>query len=764
MTTPSGILSYTLPLLSSRYEEGDARPSLLGSRSPQTIIKNPSTGNLITGWKWDDRVWTDDTTENNAEVVPFNWDPTTSGIPTDYFQTGIGNGTDLNLDGVELVEASGLINGEIENQWCPLLNHGYYYEYENQKYLFSDDSVIVYPSLAGVVPAQARNLILLSSYPKLGVPIVARQLQWIESEDLYEDYLVLEKKTYFTGQKQLDGTRLSTWDGSNILYSNIDQTKDEFVLLGEDLIFTKQYVSHIAETAASGIQSHQIVHSSFAPIDSTAALVVSSTNPITHIVTSWTVVSEGETLSGNQVAVDYDLGLFTFGNSDGSGTVVPLGNSILLSYYKTLRVEYESTGTEDSILGIETNINPIYRTSNEGFVTLKDAEEYPYSIVLSSNLPVLPSGLSGPLYLGSPLARLIATVKDKNGNTLEGEFVTFGVTSSPFLGTFGGAALDETIEVPTDANGEAIAPYIPPQSINDLSEYIDYYGFAQSGVNTVLSTSSLSIQGNLADVRLYEIFLDDPIQGYLNTAIAEDAPTQLATFYNTYLSTSNITGGTANSAWEDYFRMAWNLARPLLFTGQEGQGRRQLVAVTSTNYLNPDGAFQPPAFGPIVPLEVWQKGPTNCNIKFPGNLPIPSGSLLPEPSGSPIPGPSGSLWGYMVEAPANITFQAAVYSSKLDKVLLSNELTLRIQAPPYMDGTTILATLSNSDIAEISSALVAHVTASGTGGTIPFGWRLPSSNVTVAGALNGVTFIDINSPLVGDPFTPVDIPGSGCWY
>jgi hypothetical protein len=657
------------------------------------------------------------------------------------------------------VKASGLLSGDIENQWCPLVNHGYYYEYEDQRYLFSDDSKIVYPSRLGVVPATSFNKIVLSSFPKLGIPIVARQLEWNETTGAYDDYLVLEKKTYFTGQKQLDGSRLSTWDGTNILWSNVDQTKNEFILLNDILYFNKQYVTAVTETASSGIQTHQIIHSSFAPIDSTSAITVATVNPNTLVSTSWTVEAEGSTLVGNEVAVDRDLGLFTFGNFDGSGNTIPSGHLINLSYYKTLQVEYEPAETGNTILGIETNINPIYRTSSKGFVTLKDTEEDPYTIVLSTNLPKISGNTYGPLYLGNPLTRLIATVEDKNGDTLEGELVTFGVTSVPFLGTFGGAALDETIEIPTGPTGQAIAPFIPPHSINDLSEYVDYAHFAISGVNTVLSTETLNIQSSLADIRLYEVFLDDPIQGYLNTAIAEDAATQLTDFYTKYLSSGSITGATATKAWEDYFRMTWNLARPMLFTGQEGQGRRQLVATTSTNYLNPSRAYQPPAVGPLVPLSVDNFSPTVNNITFPGKLPIPAGSA---PAGMYTP--SGIIWGYMVEAPTSITFQAAVYSSKLDKVLLSNELTLKVAAPPYMDGTTVLATLSDASIAEISSALAAHVAASGYAGTIPFGWRLPSSTVTVAGALNGVTFVDMNSSIVGDPFTPPNIPGSGCWY
>lgn len=770
---PSGSLTYTIPVASARTEVGgDAFPSAIGSLSNYISKPDPYTNNKIEGFHWDERVWSDDTVENWAISLPVNWDASPSGIPDTYFQPGIGSNDDLLLTGVELIPSASGIKDAWRRGWVPVLKHGWYYDHKEEGYLFSDDSEIAYVVHSGIVPSisQTFNSVIIPTVPKVGVPMIAEQFHWNETEGKYEIELSVRKRVEFTGIKDpVTFERASTYNSlsESILYDNVDTAESEFVL-GKDsfgntvAIFNGQFSVSGTEIVSYGNGSPIEVHTGYAPIDSTMSLSVQTYMPISGVRQSWTPIVGSGIPVGYQVAVDYDMGLLSFGDPDNlSIPCPPSGHAIEVGYWKTLRVEWEPESTQDEIIALEANLNPVYRRSGHGFVYLSNGVSDPASIELEARLPELAIDSYGPLYIGNNIAPIIATVKDKNGIALEDQVVTFYIRNRPGAGTFGSAGLDT--DAPTDEYGQAKVFYVPPRSIDEIGQNIDYDHFTRDNAPdpilypgktqvTRLNTNTLSLEGSLEDIYLYEIYTNDPIQGLYRPELGIDETTQLLDYYSTYFSSEEIYGplglvpGTTTPTsgaieWESAHRLVWNLARPKLFTGAEGEGKRVLASVVRGDMLNPH-TFAYGAVGPFQPIavEIASSGSYTINREY--NVVYDTSTYkLPVPSGSMPFAPSGELWGYMLVAPTIVTLQASVINERTGETILSNEITVQLKVPPYLSGVWEIDAINQSDINEIS-ALLAGLTASGQ--RVPLGFRLRSSNVTLAGALDGVTFLDIN--------------------
>ena len=114
---------------------------------------------------------------------------------------------------------------------------------------------------------------------------------------------------------------------------------------------------------------------------------------------------------------------------------------------------------------------------------------------------------------------------------------------------------------------------------------------------------------------------------------------------------------------------------------------------------------------------------------------------MPVPSGTTGPVTSGGLYSYFVVAPTSVDIQASVYNSRIGREIYSNTITVDISIPDYMNGVWELEEINQLEIDEISSLLTEAVA---SGQKIPLGWRLKTSNIVLAGALDGVTFLDVN--------------------
>lgn len=754
----SGTLTYTTPLVSARTEAGqDAYPGTLGLLSNYSEKEFPTTAQKIEGWKWDKRVWSASQFENTAGVININLDPTTSGVTKTYFQSGIGDHDDLLLKEIMYLPCSGINEDGIYESWNPQINHGYYYDYNNERYLFSDESEVEQVSYSGVYNtgygiASGFNTLILSSTPKIGTPIACEILKWDGVEGEYLTDIKINRKTAFTG-KLVDGERLSTWDTNTetFLWNNIDREKREFVIYYTgteqtkipNVIFNNQYSYQIGTTFPDDYEvlgkitgtNEEAFHLQFAPIDRNKSVIVyTAASGLAPSNTLWTGIDQAKEIVGNQIKVDYDLGIVSFGVS-GVNNLPTVGNMVFASYWKVPRFEYEPSNTINELIATEQSINPLFRQNNKGFIYLSNKEENPASISLDAELTEINTDVFGPLNIGSAISKIIATVEDNQGNLLEGQNVNIFITSDPTIGSLGNNIVNTLVS--TNHNGEAIAYYTSPGSINEIGELVNIAGFAAntpSTGKTTISTSGLLIDGTVSGITIYEVYTDDPVLGIAT----------ISGYYSDYFTTEEIVGpsgitGLDKEEWEANHRTIWDLTKPKLFGSSTGTGRKKLVAISSGIYLDPPSsglditAFTKPAIGPLYPESVTQTAISEYDITYAQSLTTPG----------------GFLYGYFVVAPTNVKLQASVYNERTNQTILSNEISVKLSVPDYANGVWLIDEINNFHINEIS-ALVSGLTSAS--GVVPFGFRLRTSNITLSSALDGITFLTVNTD-TDDPET-----------
>lgn len=798
-STASGVLSLNIPVTSARTEAyGPAAPAAIGTLSHYVSTEHPNTGNFIKGFQWDARVWYSEEQENIDQVVPVLWDPTISGITSTRFQSGIGSNRDLEYQRSVFIPSSGLASAGMYRVWAPEIRHGYYYDYATEGYLYSDDSEVVYPTYSGVVPGMALtsaadgfNQVELLSVPKVGVPVTAQRYRWNSAQGKYEVDLDIQKKVNFTGLRDADNVRQNTWSTqkNTVLWDLVDPEEPEFIVVDSGIyptiptaLFNKQFVDQYPSTSAleelgtmTGGSAEQF-HLSYAPIDNSMPVDVYAYLVASGTQTKYEAIPFSQTIATgvNQAKIDYDMGIVEFGDPTTSGVVVPAaGYTVAARYWRTVRVEYEPEESTDLVLATEANTNPIYRTSGRGFVYLSTTADDPASITLSAEAPSLQLNVFGPVYVGNAYVPVVATVKDALGRPLEGQTVQIFTTSEPVIGSFG--AFGDTATTITDHLGEGRTYYTPPRSVADLGEYITASGYriddspTYTGVNrtTILSSEDLLLEGNLDDIFLYEVHTDDPSQGYKRNELADSSEVQLNEYYRDYFDSEDIQGPTGLTSgvlstvldnltsrdWEYNYRETWGMLQPTLFNASTSNGRKVLVTTYDSDIYNPH-TFNQGAVAPFQPIDVLSTD-AGYDVVFDTTQ-----YNLTYPSGTAGIAPSGTLHSYFLVAPTAVTMQASVYNQRLNQSILSNTIQIKLDIPPYLSGMWTVDSINQTHIDEINSVLATGIA---SGARVALGYRLRSSNVTLAGALNGVTFLDVNPEYNAPIWTAVEpeVPGSG---
>jgi len=821
-TTTEPTYNYQLPLAEA-LPGGKLYPPSIGSKSYYATNPHPATQQKIEGWKWNNRVWGDDETENTIGYIPVNWDPPFIGTrEEDYFQSGIGSGRDIELQEIKLIPASGIQYSSHSSTWAPELFHGYFYDKEAERYLFSDDSEVVYPTFSGVIPGLEgikRNIVSLLSFPKIGIPILANKFYWDSDVGEYTVYNPWTKVAQFTGDRDDDLVRQDTYNEiqDSIDFSLIDESFQEYVISYSGITYSEgvsssfpviifnQQTSNPRGYPASGLlfsglepigysdgTIEQTFHTHYSPIDSGMYIYIFTSPAIpdgymeeevvasgidgfglvgggplpldiikdgtlSTVVTEWLPRPLGTTLSGYEVAVDYDYGLIVFGDTTNSGLNVPnAGDTVMIGYWDTMRVEYEPEYSVDTVIAHEANLNPIYSKEASRFVCLSVKDEEPTNITLTAELNTLTSNVFGPLDIGNKYASVIATVRNTGGETLEGENVLISVVSEPTRGGFGSFTEASVI---TNADGQAKAFYNPPRTINNLGTEILAAGltitnnpsaYPTLGQTTTLRADNILLRSDINSIFLYKILVNDPSVGYLETSLDQDSlSVQLNEYYRTYLVDEEIYGRTGitengvlnyypqsqGTTWEALHRALSDLLAPTIFQDNSGQGRKVICAVVDSGALNPH-TFGDIAWVPMQPIDVSKIDEDTYDVIYDTtifNLPVPSGSLAPVPS--------GEHYGYFLVGPSAVELQASVYSETYHRMIYSNKIEIQLSIPDSMNGLWIIDELNSIHEDELSSVL-AGMTASQQ--KIPLGFRLRSSNLNLAGALGGVTFLDIN--------------------
>ena len=406
--------------------------NLIGHQSKYTDEEYPGTNKMIEGWKWDKRTWAPLGEFKAVEFAPSIWDPVVSGIDEDSYQSGYGDNKDLLLIDINEVIA------EDSNIWAPRLQHGYFYSYDKEWYLYSDSHITEYFTISGV---ESDNQVLtLSGIYKPTIPIQVRSYEFNRTLAQHSVYRDFRRKIEFSDSPE--GPEFTVNTSTNPAKITLDRIYDEAV--GSEITLS---VSGTADP--SDIYGLDIVGLSdgsdgqefslkYSPVytDSIAQVWawVDANYPMGYtIIDPLDVFTTGE----REVKLDTDRGTLTFGTV-GSGIVPPGGHQIGAYYTIGTQVVYEPENSIDSILAYSTaaNINPVAAATDRGFVQVGTESIDPASIVLSSDLTFSIDAYI--ISLGNNVGEMIAEVKGINGDILEGQEVTFEIID-PHVGSFGTA-------------------------------------------------------------------------------------------------------------------------------------------------------------------------------------------------------------------------------------------------------------------------------------------------------------------------------------
>ncbi len=742
--TTSGITE-NIDTVLSVFRTNGLQPAI-GFDSKFDSEPHPGTGNLIEGWKWDQRTWSSELEISNQEFAPSIWDPTTASLKDTDFQSGVGDGRDLKVNNIIEVFPS----GERSN-WTPLVEHGDYYDLRDNFYLHSDSSVTqLFPEtiFSGV------NLVSLDFNPKDGIVISATKFQWNPDFAKWDVSIGFTKKFQFTGARVVpSGARLDTLDDDgNILFGNIDSSLPEFVVdqsvdppiayLNDDYIEI-----HGVEPTVTGLLDMELLgtaigtdneefNTKFSPVVSGSFRVVSFFDDCGPFQ-EWTIVPE-ITASGEAI-FDYDLGLVKFGTGE---FFHPAGGEKVASFYKsTVALEYEPDDTVDTIKAIEADVNPMGRTSGDGFLYLKRELIDPFSIVLEAEASLISPEFYGPIFLGTGFVKVFATVRSKTGELVEGSDVTFFQLNN--VGSFTGG--QDSVVSTTNFAGIARTTFNVPrdvESVGGIGEVVT------SGIpeldQTTITLSGIDLVGDATTWTIYKVFTNDPVLGidsvreyYVDYFDEEDIYFEDPSI-GTHPTAQLDSDGTG---WENTHRLLTGLLTPTLYGAAFRNGRKQLLVTFDPAAIDPHD-FTDGAFVPVRPLSysIGSEGETNVVVS--GILDLPGSGI------------NDRLAGYFIAGPTVASLQASVFNERLGTTIFSNEIDLEIRVPPSMDGTILIEGLNEVQ----RLGIFGSTPSSPTAGILPLGFRLRSTGVTLAGVLGGLTYLDVNAPteIVGHSFEVVE--------
>jgi len=718
--------------------------------------------NPPTAWKWDMRHMIGD---NICETLPFPGLKSNHllSIPREFWQNGpiAGRvGTSLKVENITEVFSRG------RKRWVPVIHNGDLSIWRNSTFFFSDDSVVETLNPTTIFTT-GRSAHLLQRPLRTGSPIEVN----IYRRDRENEYLPWRKYSHrftFSGLLDDDGNELVTRDGDTFYWDNVDTTKREFVSFIKEeniyLVFSQNVVEEITSLytpsilenfndfeylgSTDGLDNQKFKTSRF-PIVNDSDLKVYVVNVSAGTWETYSIV-ESFTAS-NQVLLDTDLGIITFG-SDGTVNPPPAENrGIYIAYKAVPRIEYEEEGYRETSLATEADVSPLSQNLNRGFVTLSRTDLDIASIELTTNKNVY-SGLSnvfGPVYVGADYASLFATVKSSSGKVVPNAEVTFYFETDPPFGGIGGSST--SVQRRTGFNGIANSFYIPPTSLEELGFYL-----TTVDPGNILTLPSNAMYSSLHDIYTYYVLKDDPVIGIpgADTVLGEIewSDTELngrkTIAYKWDGSAIHpISGGIG----------AYVPIRPISISGGN-------VLTYSDILPSPDSS----SYGTVHSLAsitwssltkttdtamVWTTNELRNCVVYSSSLleyrrvasntidtitiagswsDIPTGNLI-------VYNKTINLGAYWVISDRLLTLRASVYSPKLGRTLYSNLLTFRVEIPIYMKGSYISDSL----------------------GEIPFGWRIPDGSEDPASAIDGATYISIN-PVAG-PYPIIDVIAGETW-
>ena len=773
----------------------------IGLSSSYVDTEHPGSNKKIEGWKWDERIWPTDGEFDAVAHAPSIWDPSLSGLDDDYLQAGYGDNRDLLLLDIDeiVVDETGV--------WVPTVHHGFFYTYGDEWYLYSDSHLTEFFTVTGVENGQ--QVLTLSRAYKPTIPIQVRSFKYNRVLARHEIYRDFRKKVEFSDSPTGPEFMLDvSTNPPKLILDNVydDEVGVSITLTASGTADPDDLVSLDIIGISNG-EADQTFPLTYSPVDPDSALDIwtwgSSDRP-----SQWTILDPLDDFtpgSGLEVKVDKERGIATFGDYDiesaiGSGKIPSAGHRIGAHYTIGTEVKYEPADTTNEIQAYTADVNPIQSSISRGFIQVNTDFIEPASLTLSANLT-----LSGSFYqieLGNNVGELIANVIDAVGNAVNGQQVHFEILD-PIVGSFGGT-LTSTVAA-TDGNGDASTLYTSPLTIDDAGNTtIEVF---HSGSDSVVLAEGLTVPTSLDSIYIYKVHESDEVLGIRDTDLDDYYTDYLA-------EQGITAGSQATREYEvSGFREVYDLGTPVVYTDSEiGIGKKTIVITAAkTDVMNPHtGVIDLSAFAPLNPASASNTGTTtapvlslvysNVTLDLPGtgdtkayfvvgNSTTRVRAYVTKTSGERIYSNTINLEISIPDA-INGTYYSQVLSDIPDGLLtaarnINNFTTVEIEATSgidsyyrdYLDerlyvpasgvhedyvdwflrtkrGDTLgllELTLAPPDgLGDSAYSGLDNVIPVDSPSEIPVGFRLRTTGVTIASALDQVTYIDLNDNLPDD--------------
>lgn len=576
--------TFTISIDTIIHVFNSVQDTLIGQRSSYITSPHPGTNKTIDGWKWNGRNWPDDGEFRASAFAPSIWDATLSGIDEDYLQSGFGDNDDLLLLGIEEVLLSGV------DVWAPQLNHGYFYIRDGEWYLFSDYYLTQYFTITGVDSGE--QVLTLTDIPKPTIPIMIRSWEFDRINAQHEIHLNFRKKVSFT----VGGTEPEYLVDTDFSPPQLRLNGEYSQVFGTPIVTTVSgtadpaTINNLEMVGISDGNEDQSFFTTYSPLDSSQTVEVWSwVDP--NWPTEWTVIDPLNefTVSGDDVQVDMDRGTLLFG--DGLyGNIPNVGYCIGVHYTTAIAAQYEPKDTRDDIIAYSAaaDVNPIASAVSKGFVQITTESVDPASIILSSSLPQVNPYL---IELGNNIGKLIAEVKNFAGELLEGQDVTFEILD-PQIGTFGATATE--VSAITSSDGRAKTFYTSPITVQTLGQATTTV--SHSGGDTIVEVTDVVEPTTISGIYIYRVHEYDEVLG-----IPEAAE---ATYYIDYFNEETIvTGIQATQFYEEQHRTIHEMLPPETYTTAElSKGKKTMLLTTRSGTMNSHtGYIETGVFVPLLP-------------------------------------------------------------------------------------------------------------------------------------------------------------------
>jgi len=633
--------------------------TVVGQNSIYVSEEHPGSNKKIQGWQWDRRTWPTDREFQASATISTLWDPTTSGISDNLWQSGYGDNDDLAQATILPVYVSDW------RAWVPRVHSGYFYNYEDEWYLFSDE----YQSHDFLRDSTVSGLqfIDLQFDPKPTYPIQVRRFRYNKVENKHYADLDFRKRLELTTSDspefKVDATNFSP----PRVWLNNDWTDEIGSVAGGTPTVTE--VSGLELVGISSGDVEQQFHLVYSPVPEDTTVTVWSYSDA-DMLTEWTSISglDEFTSSGQEVWIDNERGVLAFGDVS---LVPPAGDRIVVHYWAGQSVFYEPNFAGEWINDSNADLNPLSALS-KGFVQVQTAESEVASIVLTAELP---TGSPYQINVGNNIGRLVATVKNSAGEALEGQTVTFDL-QAPILGTFG---TETSISSATGASGKAFALYSPPSTVEDIGTFTTDV-VIDPGVSATVSVSGISEPTSVSGVWVYKVWQDDKILGIPEA--------RLETYYTDYLNDNDLpVSGQADIDYEILFREMHGLGTPETYSvGDISTGKKTLVTVSGEDIIDPrTGTFTGVALGPRYSDSISNTGSDEDPVY---SLVFTPDTALEEPG-------INLTKSYFVAVEGSTSARAYVVNQRSGRRIYSNTIDLNILITEEANGTKYVSAIDD---------------------------------------------------------------------